>query len=138
MLSLPRQSRQHLHPSIRFSYCSAATDYWLAPTPPGRFTEAWRHYYQQYLGSKATNRKNGHTWVTSVITTIFTQWKELWQIRNHDRHGKDYKAQADVAHRQAVTELMTLYELQDSVEPHLKWLFDTPLYQLQNKRTSYC
>ena len=103
----------------------------------GRFTEAWRHYYQQYLGPKATNKKNGHTWVTSVITTIFTQWKELWQIRNHDRHGKDYKAQADVAHRQAVTELMKLYELQDFVEPHLRWLFATPLYQLQNKRTSY-
>ena len=58
-----------------------------------------------------------------MITTIFTpQWKELWQICNHDRHGKDYKAQADVAHRQAVTELMTLYELKDSVEPHLKWI----------------
>ena len=72
-----------------------------------------------------------------MITAIFTQWKELWQIRNHDRHKKDYKAQADVAHRQAVTELMKLYELQDFVEPHLQWLFATPLYQLQNKRTSY-
>ena len=72
-----------------------------------------------------------------MITTIFTQWKELWQIRNQDRHGKDYKAQADAAHRQAVTELMTLYELKDSVEPHLQWIFDTPLHQLQHKRTSY-
>ena len=72
-----------------------------------------------------------------MITTIFTQWKELWQLRNQDRHGKDYKAQADVAHRQAVTELMTLYELKDTLEPHLKWLFNTPLHQLENKRTSY-
>ena len=46
----------------------------------GRFTEAWRLHYQLYLGSKATNKKNGHTWVTSVITTIFTQWKDLWNL----------------------------------------------------------
>ena len=46
-------------------------------------------------------------------------------ICNQDRHGKAYKAQADVAHRQAVTELMALYELKDSVEPHLQWIFDT-------------
>ena len=37
-----------------------------------------------------------------MITTIFTEWKELWQLRNQDKHGKDYKAQADTAHRQAV------------------------------------
>ncbi len=103
----------------------------------GRFTEAWRLHYHQYLGSKATNTKNGHTWVTSVITTIFTQWLDLWKLRNQDRHGKDSQAQDDVARRQAVTELQTLYNLQDLVLPHHAWLFHTPLHQLQNKRTSY-
>ncbi len=50
---------------------------------------------------------------------------------------KNYKAQTDVAHRQAVAELQTLYRLQDLVLPHHAWLLHTPLHQLQNKRTSY-
>ena len=75
--------------------------------------------------------------MTTVVTTIFTQWKELWQLRNQDRHGKDYKTKADAAHRQAVTELMALYEMKDLVLPHHRWIFATPLHQLQNKRTSY-
>ena len=49
-----------------------------------------------------------------MITTIFTQWKELWKLRNQDRHGKDYKDKADVAYQQAVTELMMMmYKLKD-------------------------
>ena len=104
----------------------------------GRFSDAWRHHYQQCLGSKATNRKNGHTWVTTMITTIFTQWKELWQLRNQDKHGKDYKVQADApAHRQAVMELINMYETKDQVLPHHAWIFKDPIHELQNKRTSY-
>ena len=103
----------------------------------GRFSDAWRHHYQQYLGSNATNQKNGCTWVTTMITTIFTQWKELWQLRNQDKHGKDYKAQADVAHRQAVTELKTIYEMKDQVLPHHAWIFKDPIHEVQNKSTSY-
>ena len=72
-----------------------------------------------------------------MITTIFTQWKELWQLRNQDKHGKDYKAQADVAHRQAVTELMTMYEMKDQVLPHHAWIFKDPIHEVQNKNTSY-
>ena len=36
----------------------------------GRFTDEWQPYYQQYLEPKATNRKNGYTWVTSVIPPL--------------------------------------------------------------------
>ncbi len=103
----------------------------------GRFSSEWRRHYQRFLGPEATNKKNGHTWVTSVITTIFTQWLDLWKLRNQDRHGKDSQAQDDAARRQAVTELQTLYTLKDLVLPHHAWLFHTPLHQLQNKRTSY-
>ena len=99
----------------------------------GRFSDAWRHHYQQYLGSKATNKKNGHTWVT----TIFNQWLDLWKLRNHDKHGKDYKAQADAAHRQAVIELINMYEMKDQVLPHHAWIFKDPIHELQNKSTSY-
>ena len=103
----------------------------------GRFSDAWRKHYQQYLGSKATNKKNSHTWVTTIITTIFNQWLDLWKLRNHDKHGKDYKAQADAAHRQAVIELINMYEMKDQVLPHHAWIFKDPIHELQNKSTSY-
>ena len=93
----------------------------------GWFSDAWRNHYQQYLGSTATNKKNGHTWVTTMITTFFTQWKELWQLRNQDKHGKDFKAQADAAHRQAVMELITMYEMKDSALPHHARIFKKSL-----------
>ena len=101
----------------------------------GRFTEEWRYHYQAYLGPNATEKKNGYTWVTTIITTIFTQWKDLWLLRNQDRHGRDFKTQSEAAHRQAVAEVIQMYEHKPQAEPCHAFIFSIPLHQRQNQTT---
>ena len=101
----------------------------------GRLAKEWMEYQKQHLGDRATRKNNANTWATDIITSIFRQWLELWKLRNGDRHGRDYKTQAEAAKKQAVRELEQLYEYKGNVMPQHDWIFESSLEQQQAKWT---
>ena len=56
-------------------------------------------------------------------------------MRNGDRHGRDYKTQAEAAKQQAVREIEQLYEYKGQLLPQHEWILATPLEQQRSKRT---
>jgi hypothetical protein len=42
-------------------------------------------------------KKNGASWMTTVINTIFKDWNTLWDLHNRDHHRRNTKTkmQAD-------------------------------------------
>ena len=91
----------------------------------GQFAQAWATHHRTQPGQhNRTNRR----WTTEVIDFIFTQWWQLWESRNQDRHGRDIATHQQAMARQVDRELTLLYEEFEPVTPqHLRWLFDTPL-----------
>jgi hypothetical protein len=94
----------------------------------GRFSQAWSETQSKYLGSRATKKKNGDTWMTKLIETILGEWLKLWKLRNEDRHGRDYNTRRQAEERQVLRELTQFYTANDGkVVARLQWLFATPL-----------
>ena len=76
----------------------------------GRFSILWKQHHQQHLGTNATKKKNGNTWVVSLASFMFQQWWLLWESRNQDRHGRDQQTAAQAQQRQAIRELEFLWQ----------------------------
>ena len=86
----------------------------------GRFTKIWN------TQSTFPSQQGRHNrWTTTVISCLFDQWWNLWEIRNHDRHGRDQASQAQASATQAHQELHLMYSSYQNIAPQtLQWLFD--------------
>ena len=100
----------------------------------GRFATEWATHCCMQPGPK---HQSHHNWTTEVIDFIFTQWWQLWELRNHDRHGRDMATQQQATARQVNRELQMFYaEHEPSAPQHLRWIFDTPL-EVRRQWTTY-
>jgi hypothetical protein len=97
----------------------------------GRISKEWIKYLELRIGDAATKTKNAGTWATELIKTIFTQWLELWKLRNDDRHGHDYKTKQESERNQALKEVQQLYKLKGQIQAEDEWIFHTPWEQQQ-------
>ena len=78
----------------------------------GRLSLQWRQKHETDLGPElVTDKKNGATWATNIVDSIFTQWWALWEQRNEDRHGKDRQSRDQAQHRQAIREMTQMYQM---------------------------
>jgi hypothetical protein len=80
---------------------------------------------QAYQKKETTplNALDGSKWITQIGHLLLTSWKELWQVRNNERHGQE-KMQRDAFTLQVVTaELQELYRLKNDVCPSDRHLF---------------
>ena len=97
----------------------------------GRFAKEWGLLHCTQPGP---DHHHHSTWTTDVIDFIFTQWWHLWELRNHDRHGRDLVSQQQATARQVNRELQMFYEDYGTHAPqNMQWLFDTPI-EVQRQR----
>jgi hypothetical protein len=96
-------------------------------------SKEWIKHLELRIGDAATKFKNAGTWATKLIKTIFTQWLELWKLRNDDRHGHDYKIKQEAKRNQALSKVQQLYELKGQIQSEDEWIFHTPWEQQQTK-----
>ena len=102
----------------------------------GRWSKEWRklqalHYEANPL-AKPNQHENATAWATSSVRLMWEKWYELWESRNHDRHGFDSATRAEKTRLQAMREIEMLYETAELI-PHQTGsndFFDTPLEQL--------
>ena len=73
------------------------------------------------------NTKDNQSWTTEIIDFIFQQWKQLWDIRNQDRHGWDLATKHQALAQQVERELTLFYDCEAQVPQHMQWIFDTPI-----------
>ena len=93
----------------------------------GQFSTLWAITQDRHLGSRATARINGSTWMIKVIESTMLEWLKLWKLQNEDRHGHDMESQQKAEIWQAVQELEQFYATHNSkVPPRLQWLFTVP------------
>ncbi|CAB9507303.1 expressed unknown protein [Seminavis robusta] len=96
----------------------------------GRLSKQWAQRQDQHLKecNLKTHRKNGQTWLTGIIQELLNQWFELWEARNHDRHGKDAQTKAQAANQQVIHELQLLYDkYTGNLRTEQAWLLQTPI-----------
>ena len=94
----------------------------------GRFSQLWAITQDQHLGSRATNRFDGTTWMIQVIELILLEWLKMWNLRNEDRHGRDIESKRQAETRQTIRELEQFYTVhKGQVTERLEWLFEVPL-----------
>jgi hypothetical protein len=102
----------------------------------GKLSQQWQRRQQAHLGDRATKKDNGQTWATAIITFILEQWKDLWILRNGDRHGRDAQSRAQALNRQAIRELEQLYTLKGEIQPCHDWILQPPLEERKQMRTN--
>ena len=95
----------------------------------------WKRRQAEYLGPRADKEVNGDTWAAALAAFFLKQWHDLWLTRNSDRHGHDKKTKAEAEKRQAIREVVQLYDYKGAIEPHLNWILELPLDQRVQKRT---
>jgi hypothetical protein len=103
----------------------------------GRATEEWAKQQQIHLSSLSYIKgQDGANWIKVVLSHIFSQWNNLWNSRNSERHGKDQKAKAKLLKDQAIRELEVLYTLRENVLHRDRTLFfdDITLHTSQPTR----
>jgi hypothetical protein len=101
----------------------------------GRLSKEWISHIEHRIRNEATQSKNAVTWATDIIRTIFSQWLDLWKLRNEDRHGHDYTSKRAAERSQAIREMEQLYEFQGRILPEDNWIFHTPIEQQKTKST---
>ena len=105
----------------------------------GRWSKEWCRLQEEHLETQQlrTEKNNGTTWVTSMISVLWTDVCELWEMRNQDRHGRNKTEQAEAKRAQAIREVEVLYQLASEVREEDSDLFHIPLEQLVEGTTAY-
>ena len=104
----------------------------------GRISNEWITKQQQHLQSKEliTTRNNGTTWATTIISTIWTDWIKLWEMRNEDRHGKDKTAQAKAERETIIRQVLALYEKACDIHQDDVAIFNIPIEEMAKRETA--
>ena len=83
---------------------------------------------------KSDSRKNGTVWATNLAAQLLQQWWNLWEDRNHVRHGKDKEQQWKKKQEQLQREVELLYEKADELPADLlDHIFRRPLEEQMAK-----
>ena len=105
----------------------------------GRISLQWAVCQSQFLSRSPHLSKNlsGQKWSNQITSFIITNWLDLWDTRNKDRHGRDTKSKQLSLHDQAMRELGILYALKNKVLQRHHSIFDLSLADIQNKPQQY-
>ena len=102
----------------------------------GRLAKEWAKQQDSHLNrlQKSDSRKNGTVWATNLAAQLLQQWWNLWEDRNHARHGRDKEQQWQKKQEQLQREVELLYEKADELPPDLlDHIFRRPLEEQMAK-----
>ena len=83
----------------------------------GRWSCKWAHLQDQYLreiGNKDP-KYTGTTWLTTMITTVWKQFFEVWSERNATIHGNTHTTRQEALRRKITREIHQWYHRQDQL-----------------------
>jgi hypothetical protein len=143
----------HTHPSLR-DLLLTGIETWLdddtidLPTFPRRYHSliqsqnaiGWRQLFNGRLSNKwstmqdthllqcglRTKDRTGPLWTKTIITTIWTHWSELWEIRNKANQGNASSELGTRRRQEALAELQYYYNhIRDMLPADRKFLMDS-------------
>jgi hypothetical protein len=96
----------------------------------GRMCREWSRLQDRHLiDQQARNHtSSGLLWTTSIITTVWTSYFEMWDKRNKAVHGEDHKTRQIARRRKLAIELRHLHSQRDQAlyTDHDIFIGDTP------------
>jgi hypothetical protein len=100
----------------------------------GRLATEWEalqsDYYKEIKNSN--KHRSGKIWTRTIIQTIWTQWRELWNMRNEAIHGHDLATKTRAKRAKAEAQLHQIYSRRQQMLPsHTELLFSTVEEHLQ-------
>jgi hypothetical protein len=95
----------------------------------GQFSLSWSdlqddYYVQQARIADTDNpqRLTGNYWQAATIGVIWTQWFQLWEMRNNDLHGADKSEKAQAERTEVERTLREIYDIKCQLEPSVQQL----------------
>jgi hypothetical protein len=85
----------------------------------GRFSGEWvrlqdDYYYNHRRHTKY--RRTGAQWQQRLITLIWSQWRQLWSLRNNDVHGNTAREKTAAEHTTMARQLSAIYDRRQHLE----------------------
>ena len=107
----------------------------------GRFSSEWSSLQDEYYARQAhltdTKRQTGLRWQTAIISTVWTQWFLLWEVRNKSLHGADVQAKAQAERREVERMLVDIYDVRNQMEPSVQKLLCRDITEQFAKPVTY-
>jgi hypothetical protein len=95
----------------------------------GRFSASWSDLQDTYYAHQACTADieskkglSGNYWQVAIIGVLWTQWFQLWEIRNHDLHGADKRELARAERTEVERNLREIYDIKSQLEPSVQQL----------------
>jgi len=84
-----------------------------------RWCKQWSEHHHQYAIRKGMTNQNadGSTWVRKIGRRLLTQWFDLWQMRDKERHGRDIEEQKKLRQHKLSSETEELYQYRNQTMP---------------------
>jgi len=104
----------------------------------GRWSVDWKELQDQFNTSKppSTNTMTGSQWVLKSSRLLLDQWMKVWQIRNHERHGRDDIEKTQRQETVIKAALGELYAFKDLVCPSDRTIFHSSIDDHMTKHTT--
>jgi hypothetical protein len=74
-------------------------------------------------------------WSSATTALMLSSWWKLWTLRNEDRHRKGLESGNPVAKCQVLRKIIQLYELQETRQIDLQWIYNRLLASIQTWST---
>ena len=115
----PRKFPSYLRPLIE-SQCDIGWDQIFR----GRFSYHWALLQEAYyLRKDSESDLSGEKWTTTMASTAFKCWLDMWTARNTLVHGKDDEAKTKLERDRAIAKLRMLYSAQATVRARFHNIF---------------
>jgi hypothetical protein len=93
----------------------------------GRMSIKWEQVQRNHYNKQKKKQSDPHIWATTIITSMWQGFLQMWEDRNNDQHGRDQN-KADVKERDTLLrKLKHLYVQKDILDPKDQRLYHKPV-----------
>jgi hypothetical protein len=99
----------------------------------GRLSKKWEQVQKDHYRKTKATKADPYKWATSVITTMWQGFLQMWENRNDDQHGRDNIDAISKEREKLLKKTRQLYEQKESIDPEDRRLYHKPVEAWENE-----
>jgi hypothetical protein len=99
----------------------------------GRLSKKWEQVQKDHYRKTKAAKADPYKWATSVITTMWQGFLQMWESRNDDQHGRDNIDAISKEREKLLKKTRQLYEQKESIDPEDRRLYHKPVATWENE-----